>query len=181
MNIFINKVFCIVLDFNTWQLYLCCNSGSVRHTSSVTFLHMYLQWGSYCCHQEGAQTWLVPQPHCQEWSHANKVSQDLPYNLSLPTCKPWRESKKNGSKSAYNSRARGLSQFQLSGDSVLEDNMSQRLGWWIMRGNVLVQSIHPRPTTSSAGDLHSKIKQCIWLRERERDSWSWLRPLAWLL
>ena len=34
--------------------------------------------------------------------------------------------------------------------------------------NVFVQSIHPRPTTPSAGDFHSKIKQCIQLWEKER-------------
>ena len=28
-------------------------------------------------------------------------------------------------------------------------------------GNVLVQSIHPGPTTLSAGDFHSNTRQCI--------------------
>ena len=49
---------------NGYTAYIICN-----------ILHMYLQWGSYCCYQEGTQTILFPQSHCQEWSHANKVSQ----------------------------------------------------------------------------------------------------------
>lgn len=50
----------------------------------------------------------------------------------------------------------------------------------ILSGNVLVKSIHPRPAIPSAGDLQSK-QGSVSNVEREKDSWSWLRLLAWLL
>ena len=42
----------------------------------------------------------------------------------------------------------------------------------IRSGKVPVLSIHPRPVTKSAGDLHLKIRQCTqqWQRERQLES-----------
>ena len=47
----------------------------------------------------------------------------------------------------------------------------------IHSGKVPVQSIHPSPATPSAGDLHL-ILGSVSNGEREKDSWSRLRPLA---
>ena len=50
----------------------------------------------------------------------------------------------------------------------------------IHSGKVPVQSIHPKSTTLSTGDLHLKLGS-VSDGEGEKDSWSRLRPLAWLL
>ena len=50
----------------------------------------------------------------------------------------------------------------------------------IRSGKVPVQSIHPKSATLSTGDLHLKLGS-VSDGEGEKDSWSRLRPLAWLL
>ena len=63
---------------------------------------------------------------------------------------------------------------------IIEPEAEVMDGESIHSGKVPVQSIHLRPTTPSAWDLHLKLGS-VSNGERERDSWSRLRPLVWLL
>ena len=88
--------FFIVLYFNSWQLYLYCNSGSIWHTSSITLLHILH------IYSEGCTVAIKKVPKHDLFLNHTVRSEVMQIRsvraylttLSLPICKLWRKKKR---------------------------------------------------------------------------------------